>query len=176
MVRQLLKAVRLPRAASAADGIERLCEYLSPRHLIIADEVHLALSRRQGIDSLDVLRELYDRTGCGLVLIVTDIGGREIVNGPFREQLAQLEKRGEWEIMPEKPNPEDLTSIFRAYGLTNPAPEMWKTHIDPLRRESCFGQIMHRLKLAAVYAKQQGRLLTWEDFVAVASRMGRRPE
>lgn len=175
LIRHILKAARLPRASSAAEGMERLCEHLSPRNLIIADEVHLALSRRQGIDALDILRELYDRTGCGLVLIVTDIGGREIVNGAYHEQLAQLEKRGEWEMLPEVPSSEDVRTIFRAYGLTQPEPETWQT-ICALVRSSCFGQFVHRLKMAVVLAKQQDRPVTWDDFVTVASRMGRRPE
>ena len=175
LLRELATAAGLPRPRSTADAMETLREHLSPRHLIIADEVHLALSRRQGLDALDVLRELYDRCRCGLVLIVTDIGARQIVNGPHAERLGQFEKRGEWELLPEAPSARDVAAIWEAYGLPQPDAETQRT-IGALARQSCFGQYVHRLKLAACTAQQQGHSLTWDDFIASATRMGRRPQ
>jgi len=175
LLRELAAQAGLPRPRCTAEGMEALREYLSPRHLIIADEVHLAISRRQGLDALDVLRELYDRCRCGLVLIVTDIGAREIVKGPSKERLAQFEKRGEWELLPEAPSARDVAAIWEAYGLPQPDTETQRT-IGALARQSCFGQFVHRLKLAACTARQQGRSLTWDDFIASASRMGKRPQ
>lgn len=174
LLREVAAAAGLPRPRCAAEAMGALRAFLSPRHLIVADEVHLALSRRQGLDALDVLRELYDRCRCGLVLVVTDVGAREIVRGPFAGQLAQFEKRGEWELLPEAPSAQDVAAIWEAYGLPQPDAETQRT-IGALARQSCFGQFVHRLKLAACLARQQGRTLTWDDFISSARRMGRRP-
>ncbi len=172
---ELLKAARLPKGRTVAEGMAKLCDTLSPRHVIIADEAHLALTRRQGIDALDVLRELYDRTGCGLVLIVTDIGGREVVKGPWAEQLLQIERRGEWEILPAAPSSKDVLAIAAAYGLERPEAETWRI-VEAMARATCFGQFVHRLKMAAVIAQGEGRPVTWQDFININARMGRRPE
>lgn len=175
LLRELVLAAGLPKTRCTADALEALRGHLSPRHLIIADEVHLALTRGQGLDALDILRELYDRCRCGLVLIVTDIGARDIVKGPHAEQLGQFEKRGEWELLPDAPSAQDVAAIWEAYGLPQPDAETQRT-IGALARQSCFGQFVHRLKLAACMARQQGRNLTWADFIASATRMGRRPQ
>jgi len=175
LLRELAAAAGLPKTRCAVDALEALRGYLSPRHLIIADEAHLALTRLQGLDALDMLRELYDRCRCGLVLIVTDVGAREIVKGPHAEQLGQFEKRGEWELLPDAPSAQDVAAIWGAYGLPQPNAETQRT-IGVLARNSCFGQFVHRLKLAAGMARQQGRSLTWDDFLASALRMGRRPQ
>lgn len=174
LLRELAGAAGLPRKRCTADAMEALRGHLSPRHLIIADEVHLALTRRQGLDALEALRELYDRCRCGLVLIVTDIGAREIAHGPHAGQLAQFVKRGEWELLPEAPSAKDVAAIWEAYGLPQPDAETQRT-IGALARQSCFGQFVHRLKLAACMARQQGRELSWKDFISAATRMGRSP-
>lgn len=174
LVRELTEAAGLPKARNAWEGMTRLRAHLSPRHLIVADEVHLALTRRQGVDALDVLRELFDRCKCGLLLIVTDIGAREMTKGPFAERLAQLERRGEWEILPETPTNKDVRAVWEAYGLPEPDAET-QQQIGAMARSSCFGQYVHRLKLAASFAQQEGRTLTWPDFIRAATRMARRP-
>lgn len=175
LVRELTEAAGLPKGRSVWEGMSRLRSFLCARHLIIADEVHLALTRRQGVDALDALRELFDRCKCGLLLIVTDIGAREMTKGAFAERLAQLERRGEWEILPETPTNKDVRAVWEAYGLPEPDAETQR-QIGAMARNSCFGQYVHRLKLAASVAQQEERKLTWPDFLNAASRMARRPE
>lgn len=174
MLRELLAVCGLP-AARTADGAMRLLRgHLSARHLLIVDEAHLALTRKEGLDCLDCLRELFDRCKCGMVLAVTDVGAQSIVRGPHAERLIQLEKRGEWSILPTCPSQGDVAAIWRAYGLPEPE-EGVKRQIAAMARASCFGQYCHRLQIAKVEAAERGRLISWDDFLAVAERTGRRP-
>lgn len=175
MLYELTAAVGQRMRYSAAATLRALKEALTPRHLIIADEVHLALANKNGLDALDALRELFDCCGCGLVLIVTDIGAKELISGPYSERIKQLERRGEWEMLPDDPYNADIEAIYRAYGLGEPDAETRKL-LRAMGRESCLGQFIHRMKFAAVVAQQERRPLTWADFLDAASRMGRRPE
>lgn len=174
MVRELLEAAGLPKARTLWDGLRHLRAHVCARHLIIADEVHTALTRRQGVDALDALREIFDRSGCGLLLIVTDVGAREVVKGEYAGRLAQLERRGEWEILPEAPSSADVRAVWEAYGLPEPDMETQR-QIGALARNSCFGQFVHRIKLASVDAQREGRKLTWDEFLDACERLSRRP-
>jgi len=172
---ELCGAAGLPKGRTAAEAVMRLRDRLTAACLIIVDEAHLCLGRRQGADALDMLRELYDRCGCGLALIVTDTGAREFVRGQFAGQLAQLERRGEWELLPPEPCAEDVQAIWQAYDLPEPDKE---THaaICAMARASCFGQYVHRLKWAAVQARRAGQPLSWQFFLQATRAMTRRPQ
>ncbi len=172
---ELCLAARLPKTRTTAEAVARLRDRLTAAHLIIVDEAHLCLGRRQGADALDMLRELYDRCGCGLVLIVTDTGAREFIRGQFAGQLAQLERRGEWEILPPEPCADDVRAIWQAYGLPDPD-EKTRAAIYAMARNSCFGQYVHRLKWAAVQARRAGQPLSWQFFLQATHAMNRRPQ
>ena len=168
-------AAGLPKGRTTAEAVMRLRDRLTAAHLIIVDEAHLCLGRRQGADALDMLRELYDRCGCGLVLIVTDTGAREFVRGQFAGQLAQLECRGEWELLPPEPCAADVQAIWQAYDLPEPDKET-QAAIYAMARASCFGQYVHRLKWAAVQARRAGQPLSWQFFLQATHAMTRRPQ
>lgn len=172
---ELCSAAGLPKGRTTAEAVMRLRDRLTAAHLIIVDEAHLCLGRRQGADALDMLRELYDRCGCGLVLIVTDTGAREFVRGQFAGQLAQLERRGEWELLPPEPCAADVQAIWQAYDLPEPDKET-QAAIYAMARASCFGQYVHRLKWAAVQARRAGQPLSWQFFLQATHAMTRRPQ
>ncbi len=175
LISELLKACKLGKGRTVEEGKAALCAHLTPRHVIIADEAHQTLTRAAGLDALDALRELYDRTGCGLTLIVTDIGAREFIKGQWAERLSQIERRGEWEILPSAPPMKDVLAIADAYGLPHPDAETWRI-VDAMRRNSCFGQFCRRINVAALEAQLQEKAITWQDFIDINARMGRRPE
>lgn len=175
MLRELLLVCGLPAASSVDAAMRTLRAHLSKRHLLLVDEAHLALTRKEGLDCLDFLRELWDRCKCGMVLAVTDVGARSIVRGPHAERLVQFERRGAWDILPPCPSQGDVAAIWRAYGLPEPQ-ESVKRQIAAMVRATCFGQFCKWLKVAKVEASSKGRALCWDDFIDVAERLGRRPE
>lgn len=175
MLYELLEACGLPTDGTPAAAMRRARRHLTKKHLVIVDEAHAALYRRDGVDCLDCLRELFDNCGCGMVLAVTDEGARDIVRGAHAVRLLQVEKRGEWTILPENPKNVDLRAIWEAYGLGEPSRDV-QQEIGAMVRASCLGQFCRRLKVALLEARAKGCALTWEDFSKVAARMGRRPQ
>ncbi len=175
VLQELVAAARLPKCRTNDEAVARLRDKLTPAHLIIVDEAHASLGRQQGADALDLLRELYDRCGCGLALIVTDTGARDFIRGKFAGQLAQLERRGEWELLPSEPNPADMQAVWQAYGLPEPD-EQTRAGIFAMARSSCFGQFVHRLKWADVQARRAGQQLSWQFFLAATHAMKDRPQ
>ncbi len=172
---EIAEAAGVPLGKNMHETMKRLRHFLTPAHLIIADEAHLCLDTLRGVMALDMLRELYDRCGCGLVLIVTDIGAQTFVKSIFNGRLAQLERRGEWELLPPEPCPGDVKAIWQAYGLPEPD-KTTEAAIIAMARSSCFGQFIHRLKWAAMQARRAGQPLSWQFFLQATHAMNRRPQ
>lgn len=174
VLRELHLATRLPGAfRSAADTMHRLRDKLTARHLIIVDEAHLALDRQQGADALDIVRELYDRCGCGVTLLVTDLDGNKVTRSPQFGQLEQLTRRGLPEILPPTPSKQDVEAIWTAFGLGQPDPDTRKT-VAALVRRSCFGELFQRLRLAVATTSRAGVEMNWAAFNDALHRMERR--
>lgn len=167
LVYRIAEAAGLARGRTIEETLTALRQHLCPRHLLIIDEAHLALTRPQGLDALDVLRELFDTCKCGLMIVVTDIGEEAMVSGPHATRLEQLLCRGEREQLPKEPIRADIRAIWEAYGLPEPDARTQAT-IGALARKSCFGQYTRRLRYAVTAARREGRALTWPDFIDVA--------
>lgn len=174
VLRELHTAMRLPGVCRcAAETMHQLREKLTQRHLIIVDEAHLALDRQQGADALDMIRELYDRCGCGVVLVVTDLDGSKVTRSPQFAQLEQLTRRGLPEILPPTPDKDDVAAVWTAFGLAQPDPETRKA-VAALVRRSCFGEFFQRLRLAVAACRRDGAEMNWAAFNTALKRMERR--
>ena len=174
VLKELATALRLPgsscRSLAATQRAVRAA--LSPRHLIIVDEAHLALDRQQGADALDIVRRLHDLTGCGVVLLVTDLDGSKFTNSPHAGQLDQLKRRGLSELLPETPTANDVALIWQAFQLPAPTPDIQRT-AHALARKNCFGTLLAIVRLAVAEARLNGAALDLEHFSAALCRMGR---
>lgn len=161
---------------SVATLMRMLCAALSPRHLIIVDEAHLALSRQQGADALDVVRRLSDLSGCAVVFIITNLekhtNTARVRTSPFAEQLDQLLRRGLPEILPPTPTQKDVSAIWQAYGLPAPDAETARA-VGALSRSNCFGTLLRIIAGAADEARQAGEAMDWGHFNRALARMGR---
>lgn len=174
VLRELHLAARLPGVfRSAGNTLHQLRDKLTARHLIIVDEAHLALDRQQGADALDIIRELFDRCGCGVTLLVTDLDGNKVVRSPQSAQLEQLTRRGLPEILPATPHKQDVEAIWTAFGLGEPDTETRKT-VAALVRRSCFGELFQRLRLAVAVCRREGTEMNWGAFNTALHRMERR--
>ncbi len=174
VAQELCAAAGLSKIRTLDEAIAALRGKLTASHLIIADEAHLCLGSEKGAEVLDMLRELYDRCRCGLVLIVTDTGAREFIRGKFAGRLAQLERRGEWELLPQMPCEEDVRVIWQAYGLPEPDKKTLAA-VHAMVRQDCFGKYVHRLKWAAVQARRAQQPLSWQFFLQATAAMSDRP-
>lgn len=174
ILRELATALRLPGSAcrSLAATQRAVRSALSPRHLIIVDEAHLALDRQQGADALDIVRRLHDLTGCGVVLLVTDLDGSKFTNSPHAGQLDQLKRRGLSELLPDTPTANDVALIWQAFQLPAPTPDIQRT-VHALARKNCFGTLLAIVRLAVAEARLNGAAVDLQHFSAALCRMGR---
>lgn len=92
-----------------------------PDSLLIVDEVSLVFNtapRKDAIRCIEFLRELHDRSGCGLVLCSTNVLRDQVAEGAFAKILSQTSRRGTVKLsLKTKAPPADVRAIVAAYGL-----------------------------------------------------------
>lgn len=148
----------------------RIADAIDARHLIIIDEFHQAFitaSSRRGIALMEIIREIYDRTGCGLVLAATKTGETELERGKNAPIYEQLRRRGMTKlVLPEMPSKSDIIKIASFYGLQSPEGDTLSIVRDMLRT-SGIGMFCKFLAAASSFAVRQKQPLTWESFSTV---------
>jgi DNA transposition AAA+ family ATPase len=146
----------------------RVMNTIDDKTLLIIDEMHQVFSSYQhgsAIKVLEVLREIYDRTHCGLVLVATNIGRDALEKGPLRHLLEQLRRRGTIKIQLRAAPPKtDLDKIARAFNLP-PAEGQALEIIHDMIHTSGLGMYIKFLNSASTLAKNEGKKLNWDHFV-----------
>jgi AAA domain len=121
MVRAMAHAAGISDNSNTADLIRRIKAGTSPNTLWILDEVHLlANTYRKGsfFACMEVIREIYDETECGMALIFTIL---DDVKAASQKELQQLWRRGVHKVpLPPMPTKGDLTAILAHSGLDFP--------------------------------------------------------
>lgn len=121
MVRAMAHAAGISDKSNTADLIQRLKNATSPNTLWVLDEVHLLTNTyRKGsfFASMEVLREIYDETECGMALIFTIL---DEVKAASQKELQQLWRRGVHKVpLPVMPTKGDIAAILRHHDLEFP--------------------------------------------------------
>ena len=144
--------------------------------LMILDELHqlsLTSSKYTYFQALEILREIYDETGCGMVLCGTELFETSVMqerNGV----LEQLYRRGVHKIkLPSQPTRGDVAAVLKANGLDFPDRDMTvqvkRVSEQPyeilraLARDDGLKSITERIR----YARKLGKgIVSWQSFVA----------
>ena len=160
---------------NSADQLrERVCHALDSRNLLIVDEFHQALvtvTDRRAAQIMEFIREIYDRTGCGIVLSATRVGEAEIERGSNAGIYDQLRRRGMAKlVLPDMPPASDIRKIAAAFGLPAPEGRVAET-IGQMLRASGLGMYVKYLQSAHVLATGRGEKPTWDTFSAVCDGM-----
>ncbi len=114
---------------------------------------------------IEILREIYDVTGCGLVLCGTDVLSAEITRGKMAPMLSQMTRRGVSEVyLPSVPLPEDADAIAEAYGLP-PARGAAGDLQNQILTHHGLGKLIKFLQAATRLAANQGKPMGWEHFL-----------
>jgi DNA transposition AAA+ family ATPase len=86
--------------------------------LLVLDEGHRLFHGKRGLESLDFIRELYNRRGCGIVMAMTNEGKKELLTGTHAKRLEQLWRRRIAPLQtPNIPSEADMADFSIAYGL-----------------------------------------------------------
>lgn len=126
MVKAIAKAIGgISIKANTATLIQSIKRSLKPNMLLILDEVHelMYTYRKESFFAcLEVLREIYDATQCGMVLCGTQLLFKNVEDN--RGELEQLLRRGVHRVvLPNMPTKDDLAAILTHHGLQFPERE-----------------------------------------------------
>ena len=180
MVRVIAKSVGISEGSNTADLIARIKRALKPNQLLILDEVHQLLHTyriQAAFACLEVIREIYDHCGCGLVLCGTDLFIKKVAGS---DELEQLMRRGVHKItLPEQPTKKDVAAIIATVGLEFPDRSAQvkvrvggEDFVDrpyeilrQLGKDEGLKAITERLRYAQKLAGKAREKVTWEHFV-----------
>lgn len=161
---------------SCFEGIRhRILESIDDKNLVIIDEAHQAfLSYQKGsaIKVMEFLREIYDRTGCGMVLCGTRVLRDEVISGKLALMMEQINLRGIIKVqLPDRPPMKDIEKIARAFGLN--APEGSAAEAAKECAYAGMGKYVKFLQAAQRMAAKENSTLNWEHFIRTRDILAR---
>jgi DNA transposition AAA+ family ATPase len=169
--------------ANTADMIDRLNRALAPGMLFILDEVHqLAYTYRKEsfFSCIEVVREIHDRTKCGIVLCGTNLMLGDLESAR-KAELEQVWKRGVHQLdLANHPSKADVAAILAHAGLEMPKrnlevkvqaeggsviSEKPFSILQQLAKNDGLLSITERLRYGRKLAQKDGKRLSWHSFV-----------
>lgn len=170
MVREIAEACHISPKQPYDHLMKRIRRVLDHSKLLIIDEAHLiweTYQRGSAVRCLGALREIHDRTKCGMVLVGTNVLSKEMNEGVHAQTLKQFRRRDVYELqLPDEPPREDLDRIAQAYGLRE-AKGVAEELLLQLARVDGLGKICKLLAKAKQVASKSQEKFTWEHFIRV---------
>lgn len=171
LVRELAtKFGNSPRNARSWTLEDAIFGSLTRYNLLMIDEFHLAFetTTEQACKAMmEFIREVYDRTGCGLVMSATKVGLEGLEGGSNKMLFDQMRRRGVVKIvLPDVPPVRDLNAVARAFDLPLPAGETL-AGLKRLVKTRGLGVLIKYLQKAHALAKAKRETLSWDGFERV---------
>ena len=134
--------------------------------LLIVDEMHEAFIThgfQRAVDYIEFLREVHDRTGCGLLLCGTDAMPRGFQDKHYAPVLRQTWERGIIrKTIAALPPWKDVAAAARHHGaaeeLDAAAADHWRVKL----RGMSFGSVCRLLRSARIMADNRGKAMCWD--------------
>lgn len=170
LVRELARAckARSLKGRKTWELEESIYGSLNRYNLLIIDEFHLAMETVNEATSREIvefIREVYDRTHCGLVLSSTKVGIQDLEEGRNALLFDQLRRRGVVKVvLPDVPPLKDINAIAKSFGLDLPKGDVL-TKVKQILKTRGLGVFVKYLQKAHSLAGSEP--LTWERFFAV---------
>ena len=148
---------------------ERVLKSIDSNHLVIVDEIHQAFATYQKgarMKVIELIREIYDRTKCGMVLCGTPIFEKEMEEGNLKELLEQMDRRCIFRVNllgAEKLAARDINAFAEAYKLREPEGDTIEL-VREVLRSSGVGMYVKFLQAASELAANEKHGITWKDF------------
>lgn len=142
------------------------------KRLVLVDELHQAFLTTRGdtaVRCCEFLRELKDLSGCGLVLIGTELLQKEFFSGIHKASLAQLVDRGTVQIpLKSKPTDSDVKKFLAHYDLAWPGPGdgAAASILNDVLQSSGLRKLTMHLRDGLAFANKRDEPYTWFHFTA----------
>lgn len=143
---------------------------LNRHNLLIVDEFHLALTtinQEASRSLIEFIREIHDRTQCGVVMCATKVGLELFENSKNRQVFEQFQRRGVVKVvLPDVPKVKDINDFARSFDLPLPTGQLL-ADIKHLIKSKGLGVFVKYLQKAYALAKDAGETLEWGGFLGV---------
>ena len=147
---------------------DSIFESLNRYNLLIVDEFHLCMETVGDSTSREIvefIREVYDRTRCGLVLSATKVGIKDLEEGKNAMLFDQLRRRGVIKVvLPDVPPLKDINAIAKSFSLDLPKGDVL-AKVKQLLKTRGLGVFVKYLQKAHSLAGSDP--MTWEKFFYV---------
>jgi len=164
VVRALADACGLSHKHGYESMRDRIHRAIDGNTLVIIDELHQAFNTytvTARVAVLEVIREIHDRTGCGMVLCGTNVAREEIERGQHKLILEQLRRRGIFRLqLPQVAPWADRVVIAASYGLPEPTGSARDT-VDEIVNSSGLRAYVSYLQAATKMAAKRKQPLSW---------------
>jgi DNA transposition AAA+ family ATPase len=178
MVRRIAEKVGVSSNANTADLIDRIKRACTPDMVLIMDEVHLLANtyrKASFFACIEVIREIHDEVGCGMVLCGTTLLLDKLQEGSHKE-MEQILRRGVHRMnLPPVVAKYDIAPILEHWGLEFPKASLeieiqgiTEKPFEILRQLAAkqgLKAICERLRYARKLAARAGKRVTWGHFV-----------
>lgn len=167
LARKFGNGVKATKAWALEDAI---FDTLKRSNLLIVDEFHKALTttgEKSSAAVLEFIRDIRDRTRCGLVLCATKVGMERFETGANRLTFGQLIGRSIIKaVLPDRPPVRDLNAIARAFDLPLPAGDDLRG-VKELVGTFGLERLFAYLQKAYALTRKAGEPMTWAAFAKV---------
>lgn len=171
-VQLLLKSIARAchvNADTSLDNIrKRLMQAIDHNMLLIIDELHQVFTSYHAssqIKVMELLREIYDETQCGMVLCGTHVLKREVEEGKLTLVLEQMRRRGTLRLeLPNRPGLKDIKTIANHFGLGEPTDREIKV-IREMVSTSGLGMYVKFLQAGSRLAEKRKETMIWDHFI-----------
>jgi DNA transposition AAA+ family ATPase len=167
MLQELAKACGISDRSNYAQLRDRIMKYLDASTLLIVDEVHQAMiGRTMKTTTIELIREIHDETGCGVVLCGTDVLPDMMQDPRFSKLLGQTDNRGVLKRkVPAAPTKRDVRLLCEAYGLTNPDGDAAEI-VSAIAKKNGIGKLTKYFLMSRRLASKSNEPLGWKHFLA----------
>jgi DNA transposition AAA+ family ATPase len=162
----LMKACGISERKSYGEMKQRAFRYFDPQTLLIVDEFHQTLiGRTIKMASIETIRAIYEKCGCGVVLCGTDIVPDMFEDARFKKFLGQTANRGVLRrLIPATPYREDVTALCKAYGLGVADGEA-KALVNTIASTNGIGKLCKFMAMSRRLAAKRRTPVTWDHFL-----------
>jgi DNA transposition AAA+ family ATPase len=169
VAQEIAKAIGLSPKGCYTKLRQYILRSIDDKNTLILDEMHqcfITYQKGNSIKVLEFIREIHDRTKCGLVLVGTNVWRDEVNGGEQKKVLAQLRNRGVAHIqLEDKPLPADLKKFYSHYSLPEPTDRAAQVVADVIHTHG-LGKFTKLLMAASRRANKLSEPLSWDGVLA----------
>jgi len=167
MIWMMAEACFLSTRVGSEELTRRIFHAIDDRTLLVFDEFHQVFIGSGDLIArkvVEFVREIYDRTHCGIVICGTKVVRDEFSKGKQAMVWDQFRRRGMVELtLPDTPPKADVLKIAAAFGLEEPDVSTMEI-IRTMLEHSGIGMYFKFLQFAHGMAATQKKPLSWDHF------------